>query len=35
MNKDLKIAKIFVMPLGGKNADEIIEKLKEQKKKKK
>ena len=27
--KDLKTAKIFVMPLGGKNADEIIEKLKE------
>ena len=29
MSQDLKIAKIFVMPLGGKNADEIIEKLKE------
>ena len=29
MSPDLKIAKIFVMPLGGKNADEIIEKLKE------
>ena len=29
MSPDLKSAKIFVMPLGGKNADEIIEKLKE------
>ena len=29
MSQDLKIAKIFVMPLGGKNADKIIEKLKE------
>ena len=29
MSPDLKIAKIFVMPLGGKNAEEIIEKLKE------
>ena len=29
MSPDLKTAKIFVMPLGGKNADEIIEKLKE------
>tara|TARA_B100001013_G_scaffold3570_1_gene2437 strand:- start:358 stop:729 length:372 start_codon:yes stop_codon:yes gene_type:complete len=29
MSQDLKIAKIFVMPLGGKNAEEIIEKLKE------
>jgi|TARA_B100000745_G_C20065007_1_gene363478 ribosome-binding factor A len=28
MSQDLKIAKIFVMPLGGKNAEEIIEKLK-------
>ena len=28
MSPDLKIAKIFVMPLGGKNAEEIIEKLK-------
>ena len=28
MSQDLKIAKIFVMPLGGKNADEIVEKLK-------
>ena len=29
MSPDLKTAKIFIMPLGGKNADEIIEKLKE------
>ncbi len=29
MSPDLKSAKIFVMPLGGKNADKIIEKLKE------
>ncbi len=29
MSPDLKTATIFVMPLGGKNADEIIEKLKE------
>ena len=29
MSPDLKTAKIFVMPLGGKNADKIIEKLKE------
>ena len=29
MSPDLKTAKIFVMPLGGKNAKEIIEKLKE------
>ena len=28
MSQDLKTAKIFVMPLGGKNSDEIIEKLK-------
>ncbi len=28
-SQDLKIAKIFVMPLGGKNADEIVDKLKE------
>ena len=28
MSPDLKTAKIFVMPLGGKNAVEIIEKLK-------
>ena len=29
MSQDLKIAKVFVMPLGGKNQDEIINKLKE------
>ena len=29
MSQDLKIAKIFVMPLGGINTEEIIEKLKE------
>ena len=29
MSQDLKIAKVFVMPLGGKNQDEIIIKLKE------
>ena len=28
MSPDLKTAKIFVMPLGGKNAEEIVEKLK-------
>ena len=28
MSADLKTAKIFVMPLGGKNTEEIIEKLK-------
>jgi ribosome-binding factor A len=28
MSQDLKIAKTFVMPLGGKDADEIILKLK-------
>ena len=28
MSTDLKTAKIFVMPLGGKNSEEIIEKLK-------
>ena len=28
MSQDLKTAKIFVMPLGGKNSEEIIEKLK-------
>ena len=27
MSPDLKAAKIFIMPLGGKNTDEIIEKL--------
>ena len=29
MSQDLKIARAFVMPLGGKNADEIIKKLKD------
>ena len=29
MSPDLKTAKIFVMPLGGKNAEEIVKKLKE------
>ena len=29
MSQDLKIAKEYVMPLGGKDEDEIIEKLKE------
>ena len=29
MSPDLKTAKIFVIPLGGKNADKVIEKLKE------
>ena len=29
MSQDLKIAKAFVLPLGGKNAQEIIGKLKE------
>jgi len=28
MSQDLKIAKAYVMPLGGKNAEEIVEKLK-------
>ena len=28
MSPDLKSAKIFVMPLGGKNAEETVEKLK-------
>ena len=28
MSPDLKTAKIFVMPLGGKNTDKIMEKLK-------
>ncbi|MBD1145869.1 30S ribosome-binding factor RbfA [Pelagibacterales bacterium SAG-MED34] len=28
MSPDLKTAKIYVMPLGGKNTEEIIEKLK-------
>ncbi len=29
MSQDLKIAKAYVLPLGGKNADEVIYKLKE------
>ena len=29
MSPDLKTAKIFVMPLGGKNTEEVIKKLKE------
>ncbi len=29
MSPDLKTAKIFVMPLGGKDADEVVAKLKE------
>jgi ribosome-binding factor A len=29
MSQDLKIAKVYVMPLGGKDQDEIINKLKE------
>ena len=29
MCQDLKIAKAFVLPLGGKNAQEVIDKLKE------
>ena len=29
MSQDLKIAKVYVMPLGGKNADEVLLKLKE------
>ena len=29
MSQDLKIAKAYVMPLGGKNEDEVILKLKE------
>ena len=29
MSPDLKIARAFVLPLGGKNSDEVIEKLKE------
>ena len=28
MSPDLKTAKVFVMPLGGKNTEEVIEKLK-------
>ena len=29
MSQDLKIAKVFVLPLGGKNAQAVIDKLKE------
>ena len=29
MGPDLKTAKIFVLPLGGKNSDEVVSKLKE------
>ena len=29
MSPDLKTAKIFVMPLGGKDAEEVVTKLKE------
>ena len=29
MSQDLKIAKAYVLPLGGKDTDEVIEKLKE------
>ena len=29
MSQDLKVAKAFVLPLGGKNAQEIVDKLKE------
>ena len=29
MSQDLKIAKVFVLPLGGKNAEEIVNILKE------
>ena len=29
MSQDLKIAKAYVLPLGGKNAEQVIEKLKE------
>ncbi len=29
MSQDLKIAKAYVLPLGGKNADEVINKLKD------
>ena len=28
MSQDLKVAKAYVLPLGGKNADETVEKLK-------
>tara|TARA_B100001029_G_scaffold174866_1_gene175498 strand:- start:474 stop:839 length:366 start_codon:yes stop_codon:yes gene_type:complete len=29
MSQDLKVAKAFVLPLGGKNSEEIVNKLKE------
>ena len=29
MSQDLKVAKAFVLPLGGKNSQEVVEKLKE------
>ena len=29
MSQDLKIAKAFILPLGGKNSEEVVEKLKE------
>ena len=29
MSPDLKTARVYVLPLGGKNADEIVKKLKE------
>ena len=29
MSQDLKIAKAYVLPLGGKDADQVVEKLKE------
>ena len=29
MSQDLKIAKAYVMPLGGKNEEEVLNKLKE------
>tara|TARA_Y100000768_G_scaffold178183_1_gene133368 strand:- start:130 stop:498 length:369 start_codon:yes stop_codon:yes gene_type:complete len=28
MSQDLKVAKVYVLPLGGKNAEETVEKLK-------
>jgi len=28
MSQDLKVAKAYVLPLGGKNAEEVVEKLK-------
>ena len=29
MSQDLKVAKAFILPLGGKNSEEMVEKLKE------